>query len=484
MAPSGLEEATPGSAFESEIAWRAYEKWTARGCPRGTQLQDWVEAEAEVRQRREMARQLTEVEKRLIAEHAVSRILAMSDTLDEAAPKLIQAICESLNWDVGAVWVVDPNANVLRCVEVWHLPNMEVPAFVEDTRNRIYPPSMGLPGRVWANEALFWIPDVPGGDAAFPRAPLVAEAGLHGAVGFPIHRGKEFFGIIEFFSREVRQPDKKVIEMMTSISSQIGQFIERRQAQDELLRQEEERRIARQIQQGLLPKTMPAFAGFKFAARLSTANDVGGDCFDFIPFPVDGKECSLVLVADASGHGIAAALLMAETRAYVRALALTCTDIGRLLALTNRRLAEDIASGHFVTLLLVQIDPYSRSLLYTNAGHCFGHVLDRQGRIKAILPSTGLPLGIVATGEYPIGPLVPLGSGDLIFLFTDGIIEAASPDGDIFGWEHTLDILQGHRQESPEEILKALFDAVGNFSDHQLQDDLTAVVIEVEDAAR
>jgi sigma-B regulation protein RsbU (phosphoserine phosphatase) len=278
----------------------------------------------------------------------------------------------------------------------------------------------------------------------------------------------------------VRQPDDNVTEMMTSIGSQIGQFVERRQAQDELLRQEEDRRIARQIQQGLLPKAMPTFAGFRFAARLSTANYVGGDCFDFIPCLANGKENLLVLVADASGHGIAAALMMAETRAYVRALTLPSVDIGTLLAITNSRLASDLVEG-FVTLMLVQIDPESRSLLYTNAGHCFGYVLDRQGQTKAILQSTGLPLGIVATGEYPIGPVVRLESGDLIFLFTDGIVEATSPDGERFGWQRTLDILQSHQQESPEEILNALFDAVGTFSDHHLQDDLTAVVIEVED---
>ena len=155
---------------------------------------------------------------------------------------------------------------------------------------------------------------------------------------------------------------------------------------------------------------MPTFAGFKFGARLSTANHVGGDCFDFIPCRVNGKENLLVLIADATGHGIAAALMMAETRAYVRALALTCVDIGTLLAVTNSRLASDLAEG-FVTGLLVLIDPYSRSLLHTSAGHCTGYVLDHQGQTKAILPSTGLPLGIDTMGEYPIGPVVPFGVG-------------------------------------------------------------------------
>jgi serine phosphatase RsbU (regulator of sigma subunit) len=468
----------PDSVFKSEIAWRAYDKWVERGRPSGTQVQDWLEAEAEGRQRREMACQLTVFEKRLLAEHAVCRILAVSDRLGDAAPKIIQAICESLDWDFGEIWVLDRNANVLRCVEVWHSPKVEVLAFVQDTRQHTFSRGVGLPGRIWASQSLAWIPDLIA-DGRLARAPLAAEAELRGAVGFPIHIGREFFGVIDFFSREVRQPDEEVAEMMTSIGSQIGQFIERRQAQEELLRQDEEHCIARRIQQGLLPKAMPSLAGFRVSGRLATANSVGGDCFDFIPCLANGKENLLVVVADASGHGIAAALIMAETRAYLRALALTSVDIGTLLAVTNNRLANDLAEG-FVTLLVVQIDPDSRSLLYTNAGHCSGYVLDRQGQTKAILPSTGPPLGIVVAGRYPIGPVVHLESGDLIFLFTDGIIEATSPEGELFGWERTLDILRRHQQEMPAEILSALFDAVGNFCDHQHQDDLTAVAIEVE----
>ena len=468
----------PDSAFKSEIAWRAYDKWVERGRPSGTQVQDWLEAEDEGRQRREIACQLTVFEKRLIAEHAVCRILAVSGTLGNAAPGIIQAICESLDWDVGGLWMVDQNANVLRCVEVWHSPKVEVSAFVQDTRHHTYSSGVGLPGRIWASQSLAWIHDVTA-DANLPRATIAAKAGLHGAVGFPILGERDFFGVIEFFSREVREPDEELIEMMTTIGSQIGQFIERRQAQEELLRQEEEHRIARQIQQGLLPKAMPTLAGFRVSGRLATANSVGGDCFDFIPYLANGKETLLVVVADASGHGIAAALVMAETRAYMRALALIGVDIGTLLAVTNDRLAKDLTEG-FVTLLVVQVDPDSRSLLYTNAGHCSGYVLDRQGQTKAILSATGLPLGIVMAGKYPIGPAVPLDSGDLIFLFTDGIVEATSPEGELFGWERTLGILQGHQQETPAEILKALFDAVGNFCNHQHQDDLTAVAIEIE----
>jgi phosphoserine phosphatase RsbU/P len=231
------------------------------------------------------------------------------------------------------------------------------------------------------------------------------------------------------------------------------------------------------------PKPCPSSLGSRFVAGYRQPNEVGGDCFDFIPFLVDGMEYLIVLVADASGHGIGAALRMAETLAYLRALALTGADIGTLLSLTNHRLTNDGLSEDFVTLLLVQLDPRTRSLLYASAGHCPGYILNRQGQTKAVLHSTSPPLGIGSACEFPIGPTSPLEPGDMIFLFTDGIVEASSPDGEFFGTERMLEIVRRHQQKTPDQILAAVFDAVANFSKRALQDDLTAVIIEVEDAA-
>jgi uncharacterized protein (TIGR02996 family) len=147
---------------------------------------------------------------RLAAEHGVSRILAISHNLEDAALKVIQAICENLDWDVGTVWVVDPKDNVLRCVETWHGPGGEVAAFEEVTRRFRFSPGVGLPGRVWASGKLVWIPDV-SADANLHRRQVAAECGLHGAVGFPIQDG-EVRGVLEFFSRGLRQPDDDLIQ--------------------------------------------------------------------------------------------------------------------------------------------------------------------------------------------------------------------------------------------------------------------------------
>jgi serine phosphatase RsbU (regulator of sigma subunit)/putative methionine-R-sulfoxide reductase with GAF domain len=418
-------------------------------------------------------------ERRLAAEHAVSQILAVASSLRNAASAILRAICESLDWDVGILWAVDRSANVLRCVEVWHSPETEVTPFEQDSRQRTYLPGAALPGRVWASGKLAWVPDL-AAETDFPRASIAARTGVHAAVAFPVRNGVHFLGVMEFLSRGIRQPDDELIEMMTSIGSQISQFIERREAESELRRQEEDRRIAHKVQQGLLPQAVPTFAGFRIGGRSVPAQDVGGDCFDFIPLRMGNEECLGVLVADASGHGIGAALLVGQARAYLQALALACTDVGTLLTLSNQRLASDVVDDHFVTLFLMRLDSRTRSLAYANAGHWPGYILDRQGRTKAVLASTGIPLGIDSAQVFPAGPPAILEPGELVLLFTDGILEAASPDGQLFGLERILSIVRAHQQETPDANLDALFHAVEDFSGHQLQDDITAVIIKAE----
>jgi C4-dicarboxylate-specific signal transduction histidine kinase len=122
---------------------------------------------------------------------------------------------------------------VLRCVETWHGESVAVPEFEAATRSMTFPPDVGLPGRVWSSRQPAYIPDVVDDDN-FPRASLAAEGMLHAAFGFPILLRGEVLGVMEFFSHEIRQPDQPLLEMMATIGSQIGQFIDRKQAEDAL----------------------------------------------------------------------------------------------------------------------------------------------------------------------------------------------------------------------------------------------------------
>jgi sigma-B regulation protein RsbU (phosphoserine phosphatase) len=209
---------------------------------------------------------------------------------------------------------------------------------------------------------------------------------------------------------------------------------------------------------------------------------VGGDYFDFFAMS-DGRLG--MAIGDASGHGIGAALMIAETRAYLRALVLTSADLGSILTLTNRRLAEDLEMGRFVTLFLAAFDPGKRSLIYAGAGHCPGYLLDGAGRSKTALYGEGLPLGVDSAGDFPVSAEIVLQPGDLLLFYTDGIIEAwSSTTSDYFGIDRALSIVQEHHAEPPAGILDALFHAVRRFSEPTGQiDDATAVIIKLEQPA-
>jgi len=171
--------------------------------------------------------------RRLAAEYATARALAESGRLADATPRIIEAICGTLGWDHGALWQVDRHADRLRCVEVWHRPDATFREFEATSRGMTFERGVGLPGRVWDSGRPDFIPDVVR-DTNFPRSAIAAREGLHAAFGFPVSLEGDVVGVMEFFSREIREPDIELIEMLGAIGSQIGQFIERRRAEEEL----------------------------------------------------------------------------------------------------------------------------------------------------------------------------------------------------------------------------------------------------------
>jgi PAS domain S-box-containing protein len=178
-------------------------------------------------------------EMRLRAQYSVTRALAESDSLREAAPNVLRAVCESLGWEVGALWRVGRNEGLLRCVELWHVQGLSVAGFEELSRRQTFEKGAGLPGRVWETGEPAWITDIVQ-NGNFRRAPLAEREGLHGAFAFPVTLRGETLGVMEFFSRELRGVDEELLRMMHGVGVQIGQFMERRQA-EEALRESEER---------------------------------------------------------------------------------------------------------------------------------------------------------------------------------------------------------------------------------------------------
>ena len=179
-------------------------------------------------------------ERQMLAEHTVTRILSESGSLSEAAPKLLETICGTLYWDVGLLWTADTGGDQLRCEYAWLHPSVKASgrAFVHSSQSRTFARGVGLPGRVWDGGKAVWIADV-SQDRNFPREQAAADAGLHGAFGFPVQLGTDILGVLEFFSRTPRQPDEPLLAMMTAVGRQIGQFIERNDAERALAAEKE-----------------------------------------------------------------------------------------------------------------------------------------------------------------------------------------------------------------------------------------------------
>ncbi len=191
-------------------------------------------------------------ERRLGALYTVTRVLAESSLFHEAGPKLLQAICESLEWEIGEIWRVENERKTLGWHSGWHVPTIDPSDFIKGTREMTFSPGQGLPGRVWASGHPVWNTDLNDSDL-FLRVALANKLGFRSAFGFPIVHGREVIGVMTFFSRSVREPDDYLLKMMSDIGSRIGQFIDRKRLEQEILKisEVEQRRIGQDLHDGL-----------------------------------------------------------------------------------------------------------------------------------------------------------------------------------------------------------------------------------------
>jgi serine phosphatase RsbU (regulator of sigma subunit) len=239
-------------------------------------------------------------------------------------------------------------------------------------------------------------------------------------------------------------------------------------------------RVAREIQQRFFPAAPLPLPGLDIGGASYPADATGGDYFDYVPLQ-DGSLA--IAIGDVSGHGLGPALLMAETRAYLRAFSLTRTDVREILRLVNQALVRDSPDDRFATLLLARLDLENYLLEYASAGHPTGYILDGSGEVQAKLESTGMPLGILPELELDPAEPIRLETGQVILMLTDGIIEAHGDDNTLFGVERALELLRAQRHRAGREIVDALYRTISDFCRGRNQfDDMTAVLIKVNAA--
>lgn len=241
------------------------------------------------------------------------------------------------------------------------------------------------------------------------------------------------------------------------------------------LQMERAMKVAQAIQTGLLPKANPQIAGFDISGFCEPADQTGGDTYDFMLLP-DGRW--MVMVADAAGHGIGPALVIAETRAMLRATFLYGSDVSQTLATVNNLLAADIGESHYVTCFLGRLDPAASTLTFSSAGHGPLLFYNRRSGHFTSKPANTVPLGIMEDAPQAQALCHAFESGDFAVITTDGFTEAFNESREAFGIDRMLDRLARDRDLPAQTMIQNLHQAVHDFTRRQShEDDLTGVII-------
>ena len=238
--------------------------------------------------------------------------------------------------------------------------------------------------------------------------------------------------------------------------------------------QDEELQRAREIQESLLPKEIPQLPGFEVARAWQPARAVGGDYFDVLKL---GENRLAICIADVSGKGVPAALLMANVQASLRASVRDMDSPARVCSIINGMLCPSIAADRFVTFFCGVLDAGSRNFRYCNAGHPYP-ILVSSGAVRT-LEQGGAVLGVFPSWKYQESS-VEFSSGDRLLLFTDGITEAEGPQGEEFGMERVAAFAKTHASDSAAKINERLLAEVTKFCGGQFRDDATLLVLAVK----
>lgn len=191
---------------------------------------------------RGLARRITQrkrAEQLLWLEETVARAVTEADSVAAALKAVIRAVCEAQDWECGRFFRVDDEAGAMHFAESWSKPGPQFDLYIERSRKVVYTPGVGLAGRVWQSGEPMWVADVTR-DARVSQQAIAVEAGMHGAFVFPVNSEGKVIGVLAFNSREIREPDEHLMQAIHVIGAQIGQFVQRKQA-EEVLRESEER---------------------------------------------------------------------------------------------------------------------------------------------------------------------------------------------------------------------------------------------------
>jgi sigma-B regulation protein RsbU (phosphoserine phosphatase) len=325
----------------------------------------------------------------------------------------------------------------------------------------------GMVGYVASTGQLRYAPDVRKDEYY-----VACEHSTNSEVAIPLLVGEHLVGVFTASHPDLDAFPRPQLRILQALCDHIAvaihnarRFKSERAEREAMNREAQE---ARAIQQALLPRSSPYVPGFAVSGLSIPAGAVGGDWYDFIPFP-DGR-WGLVL-ADVSGKGTAAALLMSATRGMLRSLAEACCTPGEVLTQLNSLLVSDFPAGKFVTMVYAVLDPVARSVSFANAGHLHPLLLDSHGA-RFLDTERGLPLGLMCGGDYS-ETTIALSPGSRLIFYSDGITEAANKEEQEYGLER----LAGHATNRNASAVSIVDDVRAFTEGAALNDDATVVFV-------
>lgn len=406
-------------------------------------------------------------QRRLQLIYELSARLTTLQTRESLLDNAMDVCCETLQFERGAIGVRQRDSHLLDWPVVRNLRGREGELTI----------SRSLLKRALENgERAIFIDD---GGSVDPTVSMV-QHGIRSAMCVPLLHHETTLGVIYGDRTTTPTPyNNEDIDFLAAIAQQVSiGLINVRLMEDHaaVIRFHQNLDVARRIQNGLFPKELPHRDTLKVAAINDPGQRVSGDYYDMIELPDGRLWC---LIADVTGEGIPAALLMANFQAAVRATAADCDDPTTLLERWNRLIFRNTEAATFITALLGLVDPARRTVRLASAGHHFP-ILVRPGQtpVETLEVETGFPLGVRESAEYPTEEH-PLGADPVtFFIYTDGVIEAMNREQSTFGWERLEQALVKSGDAQPAALVKNIRREVSAFADGAPQsDDITMLAV-------
>jgi len=402
----------------------------------------------------------------------VTRHLGAVTELDPLLAMVTSAATRVLNCERATVFLFDRISDELVSRSATGMQDAEI-------REIRFPAGKGIAGEVCKSGKTINIPDAYADPRFNPEIDRRTGFRTRNMLTFPLsgHEG-DIVGVLQVLNQRDGPFGPREEHLVPILGAQAGVAIQRQLLLEHFAEKQRIQRdlnIAREIQQGLLPESDPQLEGFDVAGWNRPADETGGDCYDFMPL-ADGALA--ITIADATGHGIGPALVIAEMRALFRATVSQTRDLGQVVTLVNRLLCEDLPDDRFVTAFFGLLAPAESSIRILSAGH--GPILRftaASSEIEEIQPH-GIPVGIMGEMDYDAPDEMRFEPGDMLLMFTDGFTEYDRTDGEQFGNDRLFDLIRAHYRKPSAEIIKVVYDAVIAFSQGAPQrDDLTAVIV-------